>query len=114
MDLHLFEALMSTIIKLLIHVLEIFGAIVIFYGATLSFFRFVRTRQEGREIRLTFAHYLVFGLEFKLASEILHTVIARTTEELIIIGAIVVLRAALNYVIHWEIRQETHEKELEA
>ncbi|MDW7649771.1 MAG: DUF1622 domain-containing protein [Bacillota bacterium] len=114
MDMHLLELILSNLIQVLIHILEIFGVIVIIYGATLAFFRFVRTRQEGREMRLTFAFYLVFGLEFKLAAEILHTVIARTTEELIVIGAIIILRAILNYIIHWEIRQETYEKELDA
>lgn len=112
MDLLLIKQTFHSIISVIIYILESFGVIVITYGAAYSFFRFISTRSKGREIRLTFAYYIVFALEFKLASEILKTVIARSLEELYTIGAIILLRAALNYMIHWEIKQETLEKEM--
>ncbi|MGM0652593.1 MAG: DUF1622 domain-containing protein [Bacillota bacterium] len=113
MELLFIEEIMHSIISVIIYVLEAFGVIVVSYGAVFSFYRFIRTRKEGREIRLSFAYYIVFALEFKLASEILKTVIARSLEELYTIGAIIILRAALNYMIHWEIEQETYEKEVQ-
>ena len=112
MDLLFIENLLHSVIRFIIYILETFGIIVVFYGAVYSFYRFIRTRSEGRKIRLTFAYYIVFGLEFKLASEILKTVIARSLEELYTIGAIILLRAALNFMIHWEIKQEIYEKEI--
>ena len=53
---------------------------------------------------------LAMGLEFKLGSEILRTVILRSWQEIGIVAGIIVLRAALTFLIHWEIRQEMKEK----
>jgi len=111
MELLFIEDILHSVIRFIIYILETFGLIVVFYGAVYSFYRFIRTRKEGRQIRVTFAYYIVFGLEFKLASEILKTVIARSLEELVTIGIIILLRAALNYMIHWEIKQEFYEND---
>lgn len=112
MELLFVENILHSAIRFIIYILEAFGVIIVFYGAAYSFYRFVRARKEGRQIRVTFAYYIVFGLEFKLASEILKTVIARSLEELLTVGAIILLRAALNYMIHWEIKQEFYEDEI--
>ena len=46
------------------------------------------------------------GLEFKLGSEILRTVVVRELREIVLVGAIILLRAALTFLIHWEITNE--------
>lgn len=56
--------------------------------------------------RLNLARGMSMGLEFKLGSEILRTVIVRDYKELIIVGGIILLRAALTFLIHWEIKNE--------
>ena len=59
--------------------------------------------------RLKLAKGMVMGLEFKLGSEILRTVVVREFSEIAIVGAIILLRAALTFLIHWEIKtEETH------
>ena len=110
MNISAVEALLSGTILLFIHLLEAFGAAIIIFAGTKVFIHFLRTSKDGREIRLIFARYLVFGLEFKLAGEILRTVIVRTMNEIIILGAIILLRAVLNLIIHWEIRQEKQDR----
>lgn len=49
------------------------------------------------------------GLEFKLGSEILRTVIVRTMDEILIVAGIIVLRAVLTFLLHWEIKNEEEE-----
>ena len=49
------------------------------------------------------------GLEFKLGSEILRTVVVRDLSEIAIVGAIILLRAALTFLIHWENKNEEEE-----
>lgn len=56
--------------------------------------------------RLNLAKGMAMGLEFKLGSEILRTVIVRQFSEILIVGAIILLRAALTFLIHWEIKTE--------
>lgn len=53
---------------------------------------------------------IALALEFKLGGEVLRTVIVREQAELIILGAIILLRGALTFLIHWEIKvEESHE-----
>jgi len=56
--------------------------------------------------RLKLAKGMAMGLEFKLGSEILRTVVVREFSEILIVGAIILLRAALTFLIHWEIKTE--------
>ena len=58
-------------------------------------------------MKLTLAKGLAVGLEFKMGSEILRTVIVREWEEIIVVAGIIGLRAALNFLIHWEIHEES-------
>ncbi len=62
--------------------------------------------------RLDLAKGMAMGLEFKLGSEILRTVVVRELSEILIVGSIILLRAALTFLIHWEIR-ELENKEIE-
>ena len=61
--------------------------------------------------RLKLAKGMAMGLEFKLGSEILRTVVVRQMSEIMIVGAIIVLRTALTFLIHWEIKNEEAEVE---
>lgn len=56
--------------------------------------------------RLLLAQGLAMGLEFKLGSEILRTVVVRDLREIVIVGSIIALRAVLTLLIHWEIKNE--------
>ena len=61
---------------------------------------------KSLQVRLNLAQGIALSLEFKLGSEVLRTVITREKEELIILGAIIVLRGLLTFLIHWEIKTE--------
>jgi len=58
------------------------------------------------ETRLKLAQGLAMALEFKLGGEILRTVVVRELLEIAVVGAIILLRAALTFLIHWEIKNE--------
>ena len=45
-----------------------------------------------------------------MAAEILKTVLVRDKEELIVLGAVILLRAILSFLIHFEMKQ-THSTE---
>ena len=63
--------------------------------------------------RLKLAEGMAMGLEFKLGSEILRTVLVRDLSEILIVGAIILLRAALTFLIHWEIKNVKKEVAVE-
>ena len=105
--LHIFEEIFSTFITIAIHGLELMGIIVIVCGSIGAFYGYF-IRHESN-IRLPLARSMAIGLEFKLGGEILRTVIARDWNEILIVGAIILLRAALNFLIHWEITNIQHD-----
>lgn len=92
---------------------EIAAAIVI-GGAVIrgivNYFRllFSRSKQHidsSESIRLQLGRVLALGLEFTVASDILRTAVAPTRQDILNLGAIVLLRTLLNYFLEREIRQ---------
>ena len=75
------------------------AAILIFRG----FYLYLR---RSPDTKLTLAKGLAMGLEFKLGSEILRTVVVRDWREIGTVAGIIALRAALTFLIHWEIKEE--------
>jgi len=98
----MFESCFHSAITLIVHLLETMGVIVILFGAVRDFFWYFTGKAVN--VRLDLARSLALGLEFKLGGEILRTVIARDLREIATVGAIIVLRGALSFLIHWEIR----------
>ena len=99
--LEIFESTLHIGITLIVHLLELMGVAVILFGAVRDFIWYFTGRAVN--IRLDLARSLALGLEFKLGGEILRTVIARDLGEIATVGAIIVLRGALSFLIHWEI-----------
>ena len=62
--------------------------------------------KRDTNVRLILAKGIALALEFKLGGEVLRTVIVREWSELAILGAVIVLRGALTFLIHWEIKTE--------
>ena len=96
------ESLFHTAITIIIHLLESMGVIVILFGAARDFIWYFTGKAIN--IRLDLARSLALGLEFKLGGEILRTVVVRDLREIAAVGAIILLRGALTFLIHWEIR----------
>ncbi|AFY94550.1 DUF1622 domain-containing protein [Chamaesiphon minutus] len=103
-------------LKLLIGYLEsgaeIAAAIVIGSSVIRGFIVYVKQlfyrRQHidaTEQIRLQLGRGLALGLEFTVASDILRTAIAPTRQDILNLGAIVLLRTLLNYFLEREIRQ---------
>ena len=99
-----FENLMQHIVEVAILFFEFVGVIVIIISGLKGFYYYIRRRPD---MKLTLAQGLAVGLEFKLCSEILKTVIVRDFKEIATVAGIIALRAALTFLIHWEIKQDT-------
>ena len=68
-----------------------------------------RQTADFTAIRLTLARYLALALEFQLGADILSTAIAPSWEQIGKLGAIAVIRTALNYFLSREMREERHQ-----
>ena len=88
---------------------EVVGVVVIAVAGIRGVVNYIR---RDPLTRLKLAKGMAMGLEFKLGGEILRTVVVRDLSEIMIVGAIILLRAALTFLIHWEIKNEEEDNEV--
>lgn len=106
----MFEEIFYNIVMSLIHVIEIIGIFIVVTGVFKAFKDYLTCFfKDGNtfELRHDLGTAMVIGLEFKMAAEILRTVIVRTKEEIIMLGAIIILREILFFFINKDIRDHT-------
>lgn len=108
--LDFFDTVLLNIVEYGILIFEFIGVGIIIWTCIISFYKYV-TRKPDTRIYL--GKGLAMGLEFKLGSEILRTVIVREWSEIAICAGIIALRATLTFLIHWEIKEEEKEAQLE-
>ena len=102
------ETYMYNIVEVCTSLLEFFGIVVLVTSAVRAFVRWAR--RDRKNIRLDLAQGIALALEFKMVGEVLRTVVVREWSELGILGAIIVLRAMLTFLIHWEIKEGVREE----
>jgi len=108
------EELLVTVVDHLRLVVEAIGAAIVGFGAIATAFRYVLTlvglrHYSNSEIRLFLGRYLALGLEFQLGADILGTAVAPTLDDVLLLGAIVVIRTVLNYFLSQELERERAE-----
>jgi uncharacterized membrane protein len=86
-------------------VIEAMALLVIAFGTVEAFIKSVGsvflpiTGPQRREVWLRYARWLVAGLTFQLAADIIETSIATSWQALVRLGAIAVIRTFLNYFL---------------
>ncbi|MEG2174161.1 MAG: DUF1622 domain-containing protein [Oscillospiraceae bacterium] len=86
--------------------IELIGIFIVAVGAFRAFYYYLsslvgKCHQDFKHLLL---EAMETGLEFKMAAEILKTVLIREVSELVILGAVILLRALLAFMIHIEMR----------
>ena len=92
--------------------IEVVAVLVIAYGATEATVRLLGrvfgqapVLGHRKEVFLRFAMWLVLGLEFELAADVVRTVIAPSWAELGRLGAIAAIRTFLNYFLEKDLEK---------
>ncbi len=101
--LEFLSLVLEYVVEIGILIFEYIGVGIIIWTSLISLTKYIRRRDDTR---IYLAKGLAMGLEFKLGSEILRTVIVREWKEIAIVAGIIALRATLTFLIHWEIKQE--------
>jgi uncharacterized membrane protein len=101
-------------VDLMVRLIEACGAVVIMIGAVVAITKFAvalvhRDINRFSSVRLSLARFLVLGLEFQLAADVLRTAISPSFEEIGKLAAIAAIRTVLNYFLNREIAQEQRE-----
>jgi len=111
------ESALRNMVDPMVRLIEACGAVVIMIGAIVAIVKFGvalarRNINQFSAVRLSLARFLVLGLEFQLAADVLRTAISPSFEEIGKLAAIAAIRTALNYFLNREITQEQREIEL--
>ncbi len=111
------ESTLRDTVDLMVRLIEACGAVVIMIGAIVAIAKFAvalsrRDINQFSAVRLSLARFLVLGLEFQLAADVLRTAISPSFEEIGKLAAIATIRTVLNYFLNREIAQEQAEIEL--
>lgn len=106
----------------IVHVLEnvavlidLIGVAIILYGFVISLIGFIagEVRRFGtgesilacQSIRLKLGTYILLGIEFMIASDIVHTVLSRELDDLIFVAALVAIRTAISFFLGKELAE---------
>ncbi len=106
------EEIFRIVVINIVRVLEGMGIFVIIVAAGQTFYCYIKSmfNPDKRMIRIQFAKTMVLALEFKLASEIIRSVVIEKVEDLYVLGAVIAIRVILTFVIHWEIKTDMEQK----
>ena len=103
-----FKGFLYPVAEISAHFLELIGIIIIITGSCRALVRLAKCmlKKKPFHVVVDLGKALSLALEFKMGAEIIKTVIIHDLQELAILGVVVVLRALLSVIIHWEMRFE--------
>ena len=100
------EELFEHVARVAGSLVEVAAVLTVFYGALEAFFKLLwvvatpgTTHGERKVIWRRFGVWLLLGLEFELAADIIGSVVSPTWQEVGKLGAIAVIRTFLNYFL---------------
>jgi uncharacterized membrane protein len=70
-------------------------------------------KRDGALVRLHLGFYLLLGLEFLIAVDVLETLMEPDWKDLGILAGLVVLRTVMGYSLHWELKEIEEDQEKE-
>lgn len=111
MNGNILNEVIENVLPYIISILELMGIFIVTWSGIKAFWRYIRNTffKKQHDLQYSFAKGLSTALEFKMAAEILKTVLVRQMSELVILGAIIVLRALVTILLKFEIRSSKKE-----
>src|SRR6266403_464358 len=98
----------------------VLGVLVIVYGVACGVVCFVRAEyrasqgadveDDRKRLRHVLGYYLLLGLEFLIAADIIDTLMKPSVQDLIVLGAIVLIRTVISYSLNAELKSEHQSK----
>ena len=92
-------------------VVILIGTVEAFIGGILAMLAGPKSRHEESGVWLRFARWLVVGLSFQLAADIIETSVAPTWEDIGRLAAIAAIRTALNFFLERDIAEMRKRRE---
>ena len=94
----------------------VLGVLVIVFGVASGLWRFLRSEfiaargmnvdDDRKRLRHLLGYYLLLGLEFLIAADIIDTLMKPTPQDLLVLGAIIVIRTVISFSLNAELKSE--------
>lgn len=94
------------VLGVLVIVLGVAGGLVRFARAEFRAVRGMNVDEDRRHLRHLLGYYLLLGLEFLIAADIIDTLMQPTPQELLVLGAIIIIRTVISYSLNAELKSE--------
>lgn len=114
------EEWLVAITKGAVRCVELMALVILFLGTVQAFINGLRamlrpsaTNHQRREVWLQYSRWLIYGLTFQLAADIIETSVAPSWNEIGQLGVIAVIRTFLNFFLERDIA-ETRERDIKA
>lgn len=107
-----YESLLHHVAEFMVYTLELIGILIIAVGSIKALILLARRFRHPSpfNIVINLGRSLALALEFKMGAEIINTVIVRDLKELATLAVVILIRALLAVIIHWEIKMERQEE----
>ncbi|MEX2381668.1 MAG: DUF1622 domain-containing protein [Opitutales bacterium] len=99
-------------------IIALIGGAIILIGVMVSAFRLtvveiaalrrIDIEHDRQSLRQHFGYYILLGLEFIIAADVLRTLIHPGWEELLTLAVVVVIRTVISVTLNWELSRATH------
>ncbi len=92
------------------------GLGVIVYGVVRETLALIRIEVAGshagdrNRLRINLGYYLLLGLEFLVAADVIETLLAPDLEHVLVLGAIVIIRTVISFSLNWELTQHAQQQ----
>ena len=108
-----YEHVLHNIAEVSALTLELIGVLIIIIGSGKSLVHLGNglIRHRAINIVVELGKTLALALEFKMGAEIIKTVIVHDLSELAVLGIVILIRALLAFLIHWEMKMEKKSEE---
>ena len=103
-----YESLLHYVAEIVAFTLELVGILIILIGSVKALVLLIKRMMSNQHTNVVvdLGRSLALALEFKMGAEIINTVIVRDLKELAILAVVILIRALLAFIIHWEIKME--------
>ncbi len=106
--LETYESALHTFAEFMVCTLEFIGILIIVFGSVKALMHLGRRFRHPKPFNVVvdLGRSLALALEFKMGAEIIKTVIVHDIKELAMLAVVILIRALLAVIIHWEIKME--------
>ncbi len=109
-----------TLLTSIVTGINLVGVMIVIWGFVVASIGFIRMKLhrhsstffliEANKIRAILGTYILFGLEFMIAADIIHTFIQPTREDLLVLATIVGIRTVISYFLGREVEEARHDQ----